>query len=74
MDYKTLRRIRAGELGKRSPVAYYLCTLMQILTKAYGRSLVTDGATKAIAIKNAMAEIACELCNMHLPKVTDESG
>lgn len=71
-DYKTLRKIRDGELGNRSPVTYYLCMLMQILTKAYEHSIVTDGGTKAIPLKNAFAEIACELCYMHLPKIANE--
>lgn len=72
-DYKTLRKIRDGGLGKNSPTKYYLDVLVQILTKAMAKSLREDGATKAILIKNVLAAIGCELCNQHLPKLTNES-
>lgn len=71
LTYNTLRKIRDGNLGKRSPAIYYLQVLMRILHKAYSQSIIQmqDGATKAVLIKNAWAEIACELCNMHMPKL-----
>lgn len=71
LTYNTLRKIRNGDLGRRSPVIYYLHVLMRILHKAYSQSIIQmqDGATKAVLIKNVWAEIACELCNMHMPKV-----
>lgn len=72
-DWKTLRHIRDGELGINSPIKHYLDVLAEILTKAYEESLVTDGATKAIPIKNAFAAIGCELCNTHLPKLNNMS-
>ena len=72
-DYKTLRKIRDRVLGTKSPVKYYLDVLVKILTNAMNESLREDGATKAIPIKNALAAIGCELCNQHLPKLTNES-
>ena len=73
--YNTLRKIRDGDLGKRSPITYYLQVLMQILSDAYSQSIIQmqDGATKAVLIKNAWAEIACELCNMHMPKMPERT-
>lgn len=71
LTYNTLRKIRDGDLGKRSPAIYYLHVLMRILHKAYSQSIIQmqDGAAKAVLIKNTWAEIACELCDMHMPKV-----
>lgn len=71
-DYGTLRKIRDGRLGQKSPVKYYLNVLVQLLTKAMDESLRNDGATKAILIKNDLAAIGCELCNQHLPRLTNE--
>ena len=68
--YNTLRKIRDGNLGMRSPVTYYHQTLMQILRDAYSESInQMQDIEKAILIKNAWAEIACEQNYMHMPKV-----